>query len=291
MKPPPFKYHAPNTIEEALELMAQLGEEAKLLAGGQSLVPLLNFRLARPKHLIDLNRIPSLAYIQVIDGNLCLGAMTRQRAVERSDTVAKGWPLLHAALPFIGHPQIRNRGTVGGSVAHADPAAELPAVLTALDARFLVRSKSQQRLVAPQEFFVTYFTTTLSPDEMLVEIRIPPQPHGAGWAFQELSRRQGDFALVGVAAVLQLQDGLCSACRIVLAGVGGTPMRASSVEAALQGQKVDHSLISSASRLVVQDIEPPSDVHATSQYRRHVAVVLVERTLKEALSRAQRGNL
>lgn len=289
MKPPPFEYHAPTAVEEALELLSQLGDEAKLLAGGQSLVPLLNFRLARPRHLVDLNAIPQLAYIQVRNGTLCLGAMTRQRAVERSEVVARGWPLLHAAVPFIGHIQIRNRGTVGGSVAHADPAAELPAVLSALDARFLVRSSSQSRLVAPEEFFLTYLTTSLSPEEMLVEIQVPPQPPGAGWAFQELSRRHGDFALVGVAALLQLEEGLCTGCRLFLTGVGGTPTRASSVEAALLGQRVDQGLIASVSPLVAQDIDPPSDVHATAQYRRQVAAVLVERTLKEALSKARGG--
>ncbi len=289
MKPPPFEYHAPVTSEEALELLAQLGDEAKLLAGGQSLVPLLNFRLARPRHLIDLNGISELAYIQVRDGALHLGAMVRQRALERSEIVAEGWPLLHACIPFIGHPQIRNRGTVGGSVAHADPAAELPAVLTALDARFLVRSRSADRLLSPEELFLTYLTTSLSPDEMLVEIRVPPQPRDAGWAFQEVSRRHGDFALVGVAALLQLQEGVCRNCRIVLTGVGGTPVRATSVEGALMGQRVDEPLIASASALVAGDIDPPSDVHATSEYRRRVAAVLVQRTLREALSRAKGG--
>lgn len=285
MKPPPFEYHAPTALGEALELLGELGDEAKLLAGGQSLVPLLNFRLARPRHLVDLNGVGELAYIQVREGTLHLGAMTRQRSLERSAAVAEGWPLLHAAVPYIGHVQIRNRGTVGGSLAHADPAAELPAVLTALDARMVVRSRSSQRVLSPQEFFLSYLTTSLDPEEMLVEVQVPPQPK-VGWAFQELSRRHGDFALVGAAVLVGLEGQVCSLCRIVLLGVGPTPMRAPSVEEALLGQRVSDALIASASSLVKGDIDPPSDVHASSEYRRQVAVVLVERTLKEALRRA-----
>ncbi|HZE74314.1 MAG TPA: xanthine dehydrogenase family protein subunit M, partial [Gemmatimonadales bacterium] len=237
MKPAPFDYHRPDTADEALAILADLGGDAKPLAGGQSLVPAMNFRLARPAVLVDLNRIAPLAYIEESpDGGLLIGAMTRQRAAERSGRVARKAPLLFEALPWIAHPQIRNRGTMGGSLAHADPAAELPAVMVALDARFLLRSRTASRTVPAQDFYTGILTTVLGPDELLTEIRIPPRPARAGSAFIELARRHGDFALVGVAVDLALdQRGACASARIALLSVGDGPVLAAKAMAVLVG--------------------------------------------------------
>ncbi|MBV9282921.1 MAG: FAD binding domain-containing protein, partial [Chloroflexi bacterium] len=203
MKPPPFTYHAPRSLDEALALLARHGDEAKVLAGGQSLIPLLNFRLARPAHLVDVTRIPDLASIQRKGDALVIWAAARQAALERSSEVAMGWPILLEAVRYVGHPQIRNLGTVGGSVAHADPAAELPAVLSLLDARFHVRSARGPRQIAAEDFFLTYFTTALEADELLVEIEAPPVDRGTGHAFVEFARRDGDFALGGAGALMR----------------------------------------------------------------------------------------
>ncbi len=283
MKPPPFEYHAPTALEEALDLLAELGDEAKVLAGGQSLVPLLNFRLARPAHLVDLNRIADLAYVRAWDGGLAIGAMTRQRALERDHAVVERAPLLAQAVPHIGHVQIRNRGTIGGSLAHADPAAELPAVIAALDGQLVVRSSAGERVLGADAFFLTYLTTALQPDELLVEVRVPGLPAGAGTAFLELSRRHGDFALVGVAAALVLAgDGRCRDARLALTGVGASPVRGRTGEAALRGQVPSDRLLREVGRLVAAGLEPDSDLHASAEYRRDVAGVLVERALRAA---------
>jgi aerobic carbon-monoxide dehydrogenase medium subunit len=225
MKPASFDYHRPDTLDEALAILAEAGEDAKPLAGGQSLVPAMNFRLARPAILVDLNRLAPLAHItEDADGGLRIGAMTRQRAAERSAAVASKAPLLHQAMPWIAHPQIRNRGTVGGSLAHADPAAELPAVMAALDARFVLQSRSGGRTVSAQSFFKGLLTTDIAAGELLTEVQIPPMPAGAGTAFLELARRHGDFALVGVAVLVVLdRSGVCAAARIVLLSVGDGP--------------------------------------------------------------------
>ncbi|MGH7856247.1 MAG: FAD binding domain-containing protein, partial [Candidatus Binatia bacterium] len=236
MKPAPFEYHSASSLDEAVALLARLGDEAKIIAGGQSLVPLLALRLARPAHLVDLNRIDALSKIDAADGGLVIGAMVRQRAAERSGLVRERCPLLAAALPRIGHPAIRNRGTVGGSLAHADPAAELPAVALALEAKLVARSARGERILPASEFFVGHFTTALEPDECLVEIRFPAWPDGAGCAFEEASRRDGDFAMVGVAALLRVASGGDVAdARIALIGVGGTAVRAVDAEALLRG--------------------------------------------------------
>ena len=226
MKPPPFEYHAPGSLPEALDLLARLGPDAKVLAGGQSLVPLLNLRLARPAHLVDINNLAELGEIQPLDGGLKIGAMVRQRAAERSDLVRERCPLMAEALPFIGHPQIRNRGTVGGSLAHADPASELPAVAAALDADLVVQSVRGERVLKPEDFFVSFLTTSLEPDELLVELRVPAWPSGAGWAYLEISRRHGDFAMVGVASIVRLAaDGSVAEARLAYTGAGGAPIR------------------------------------------------------------------
>ena len=225
MKPAPFRYLAPRSAEEALSYLAEYGYDAKVLAGGQSLVPTMNFRLAQPAVLVDLNRASELFYVnEVADGTVHLGAMTRQRTVEQSAVVARRVPLLHATMPHIAHVQIRNRGTIGGSLAHADPAAELPAVMVALSAQFRLRSLQGERTVAAEDFYIGLFTTDLQPDEILAEIVVPPPPPRTGWAFQEVARRHGDYALVGAAATVTLAaDGRCSAARLIYFSVGDGP--------------------------------------------------------------------
>lgn len=290
MKPPPFEYFDPASVEEALALLKEHGEEAKVLAGGQSLVPLLNFRLARPRYLIDLNRIPAFSYIREVNGGLAIGAMTRQRAVERSPLVREHCPLLAEAMPLIGHPQIRNRGTIGGSLAHADPAAELPAVVAALRGELVVRGADRQRLLTPEQFFVSYLTTALEPSELLVEVRLPASPPRTGWAFLEVSRRHGDFALVGVAAVLTVDEaGVCTHAALALTGVGPTPVLASRAAQGLVGGGPTAEAFEEAARRVSEALRPDSDLHASAEYRRHVAGVLTRRALARALERAKGG--
>jgi carbon-monoxide dehydrogenase medium subunit len=292
MKPPPFAYFDPRTLDEAVALLNEHGLDAKVLAGGQSLVPLLNMRLARPAVLVDLNRIDGLGYVRETNGAIAIGAMTRQRTAERSPLVREKLPLLHAATTFIAHPQIRNRGTVGGSLAHADPAAELPAVALALEAEFAVAGPNGARTVAAKDFFVTYLTTCLEPAEVVTEVRFPAQPERSGWAFVELSRRHGDFALAGVAATLTLDSGTISDARIALFGVGATALRASAAESMLRGQRPDDALFEEASRAAAEAIEEPlSDIHASAEYRRDLARVLTRRALTDAVARANGATL
>ena len=290
MKPAPFSYYAPTTVDEALAHLATHGYEASALAGGQSFVPAMNFRLAQPSVLVDLNRIPDLAYIRPgDDGGLLIGAMTRQRAVERSPLVAERAPLLHETMPHIAHPPIRNRGTVGGSLAHADPAAELPAVMLALDARFRLRSTKGERWVSVRDFYVGMFMTAKEPEELLVEIALPPMPLGSGWAFREVSRRHGDYALVGVAALVTL-DGLgrCQAACITLLSVGEGPVAAHQAARLLTGQApTPEAIRAAAEAAATQDIDPDGDVHASAAYRRHLARVLTADVLTKAFARAQ----
>ena len=287
MKPPPFEYHDPSSVEEALALLREHGDEAKALAGGQSLVPLLNFRLARPRHLVDLNRIPSLDYIREDDGAVAVGAMTRQRAVERSPLVRERCPLLAEAMPLVGHFQIRNRGTVGGSLAHADPAAELPAVVTALGGALVARRAGGQRVLPAERFFVAYLTTALAPDELLVEARFPAPPPRSGSAFLEVSRRHGDFALVGVAAVVTLDEGgVLTHAALALTGVGPTPVLAEAAAQLLVGDRPTPRAFEAAAREVSGGLRPDADLHASAEYRRHVAGVLARRALARAVERA-----
>jgi CO/xanthine dehydrogenase FAD-binding subunit len=259
----------------------------KPLAGGQSLIPAMNFRLATPSVLVDLNGLNALAYIK--DGDtLRLGAMTRQRTVERSTLVAKHAPLVAETMPFIAHAAIRNRGTIGGSLAHADPAAELPAVMLALDARFAVQSSSGSRMVAARDFFTGLFATAIAPGELLTGIEIPKTAKHTGYAFQEISRRHGDFALVGVAAAVTLDGaGRCVNARIALLSVGDSPMLAEQASAVLKGQVPSADGIKAAADAAAQqDIDPPSDIHASAKYRRQLANVLTRRVLTRAFQRA-----
>ena len=292
MKPPSFEYSAPTTVEEAVALLAEHQGDAKILAGGQSLMPLLNMRLARPGLVVDVNRVAGLDYIREDDGGLIIGALTRQRAIERSEIVQRQQPLLHAATRYIAHPQIRNRGTVGGSLAHADPAAEYPAVAVALDAELRAVGPNGVRSIKASDFFTTYLTTALQPDEMLIEIRLPSVPERTGWSFMEVSRRHGDFAMTGVAATLTLDSGgACSAARIVLFGVAATPLRAREAEDLLIGEAPSDPLFDAAGARARQAVdEPLSDVHAPAKYRKHVAQVLTRRALAEATGRANEAD-
>lgn len=284
MKPPPFAYDAPSELEEALALLGRYGEDAKVLAGGQSLVPLLNFRLARPARLIDVNRVAELGYLRRCDGVLRIGALTRAAALERSRVVGLHWPLLREAVRLSGHPQIRSRGTVGGSVAHADPASELPAVLTALGARFHVRSARGARTLRAEELFLGFLSTALEPDELLVEIEVPPAPPRTGTAIVEHARTHGDFAVGGAAAILTLdQRGGCERVEIVLLAAGPTPRRATAAEASLEGRPPSVENLREAAALAAPEVEAPFD----REFRRALARELAERALTKAAARAK----
>lgn len=291
MKPAPFEYFRPDSVDEALSLLTEHGWEAKLLAGGQSLVPAMNFRLAAPGVLIDLNRIPGLDAIREAEGGLRIGTMVRQHAAEQSADVRRLAPLLAEALPFVAHPQIRNRGTVGGSIAHADPAAELPAVMLALGARLHVAGRNGARTLAADEFFTGLFATALEHDEMLVEIEIPAAAPRSGCAFLEVSRRHGDFGLAGLAASVSLDDGgCCTEARIALLGVGEGPVLAAAAADALRGQSPGADAFAAAAEAARAEIDPPMDIHASSDYRRHLVGVLVSRALPLAFERAGAGS-
>ena len=288
MKPAAFAYHDPQTVDEALEILSQVGDDGKILAGGQSLVPIMNFRLARPSDLVDLNRIAALSYVRVEDGQLRIGAMTRQRHVEHAAAVSEGWPLLTGAIEHIGHVQIRNRGTIGGSLAHADPAAELPAVMSALDAEVVIRGTDGERTLPATDLFLSYYTTALEPTELLAEVRVPALPPRTGWGFHEVSRRHGDFALVCVAALLTLdEDGTIRRARLAFTGAAPTPVRPHAAEEMLVGQEPNEALFREAAESASADLDPHDDIHATADYRRQVGAVLARRALVDAAGRVQ----
>lgn len=288
MKPAAFDYQAPSDLGEVLELLAEGGDDVKLLAGGQSLVPAMNFRLARPSLLIDLNGVPDLSYLHEENGELVIGAMTRQRQVERSPLVERRLPLVHETMPWIAHQQIRNRGTFGGSLAHADPAAELPSVVLALEGRFHLRSRNGDRWVAADDFFQGLFETARQPDEILLEVAIPFQKPGSGWAFEEMARRAGDFAMVGVGVSFELAaGGAIQKARIGLVSVADKPILAPRAAAMLIGEKPSDALFRAAAATCAQEeIDPTDDLHATIDYRRHLTAVLVRRALERAAARA-----
>ena len=304
MKPAPFDYAAPESVEETLALLAEYGADAKLLAGGQSLMPLLNMRLARPAVIIDLNRVAALDYVKATDGEVRIGALVRQRAAERSPVVAQHLPLVSDALQWVGHPQIRNRGTIGGSLAHADPSAELPAVAAILGASFVVAGSDGERTLASEDFFQGYLSTAIGATEVLTEVRFPAMAADQGWAFVEVARRHGDFALVGVAAVVHAADGPRPAgseahagrargplrlrdVRLAFTGVGPTPVRIAEAEAALEGRALDDRVLTDVARLVSDRLEPESDIQASAAYRKHVAGVLARRALTAAALRVR----
>jgi aerobic carbon-monoxide dehydrogenase medium subunit len=286
VKPVDFDLHQPATMDAALALLASLADEARVLAGGQSLVPLLNFRLARPVHVIDIGRLPSLGELRQTPEELVVGAMVRQSRAEGSPAVAAFCPLLAAALPQIAHPPIRARGTIGGSLAHADPAAELPSVAVALDATFVAVSLRGRREIAAADFFLSYLTTALEPDELLVAIRFPAAPPGTGAAFHEVSRRRGDFAMAGAAAQVTLADEVIADARICLSGVAGVPFRCTGSEQALLGTRAEQGALRLAAEAALDLLDPADDLHATASYRRHVAGVLLRRAVAAAFGSA-----
>lgn len=286
MKPAPFQYHDPRTVDEVVSLLGQFGEDAKILAGGQSLVPLMNFRLARPSHLLDINKVSSLDYIREENHHLVFGALARQRTVEFSELVHQKNPLLIEACREIGHPAIRNRGTVCGSLAHADPAAEWPALALVMDATMVVRGPEGERQVPASDFLVSYFTTCLDPQEMVVEVRVPDLPKGAGSCFLEVSRRHGDFALVGAAVWLAADaNGVCTGCGIALAGAAPCAVRARAAERHLKGERLTDSLFGEVASGVPDELDPTSDLHASAAYRCEVAAEIVRRALSIARQR------
>jgi carbon-monoxide dehydrogenase medium subunit/6-hydroxypseudooxynicotine dehydrogenase subunit alpha len=290
VKPPPFEYDDPATLDDALALLAEHGDAAKVLAGGQSLVPLLNFRLARPDRLVDINGVSELDYIRFENGTLRIGAITRHSALERSAEVARRVPLLTEAVRLVGHLQIRNRGTVGGSVAHADPAAELPVAFAALGARFRARSLGGERSFIADEFFRTHLTTALRPEELLSEIEVPVPPAGSGFAFVEFARRHGDFALGGAAVLVGLgAGGRCERAAIALLAAAPTPLRRPETEAWLVGRELDEATARGAAEQCVSGLHPTGDIHGSSEYRRGLAEVIVRRALLKAAERAKGG--
>ena len=282
MKPPRFKYCAAESVEEALAGLDEYGDEAKVLAGGQSLIPLMNMRLARPQVLVDITRIGELSGITA-NGALTIGAMTRQRQVERSPEVRSGAPLLIQALRFVGHPSIRTRGTLGGSAAHADPASEIPAVLRALDADMLIQAPSGERSVPAADFFVATFETALEDNELLTQILIPPAEPNQRTAFVEVARRHGDFALAGVAVAAVVEEGgAIERARICFTNVAEIPYRAHAAEGFLVGRRIDDAAgIREAAELAVAEVLPPSDLHASGEDRRDIAKVVLRRAFAE----------
>lgn len=291
MKPAAFDYFAPETLDEALALLGKHGVAAKLLAGGQSFAPMANFRVLRPDVVIDLNRIASLSYIEERDGAIVIGAMTRHRAIEHSALVKQRCPLLAAAAPNIGHAVIRNRGTLGGSLSHADPAAEWPVTAVALGATMVIRGPKGERLVPAGKFFVSLLTTALAADEILVEVRFPAVPARSGAEFTEVSRRHGDFALVSVGAQVTLSAaGAISDIRLALGGVGPSPFDATALAQRLAGTKPEDPELEQLGKAVAAAMDPTDDLHASSAYRKEVAAVLVVRALRTALSRAKEAS-
>jgi carbon-monoxide dehydrogenase medium subunit len=291
MKPAPFKYIAAQSLDHALSLKAEHGEDARFLAGGQSLVPTLNFRMAQPAVLIDINALDALAGVTRVNGRaLRIGALTRYRTMERSTDIAEAVPLIHEALPHIAHPQIRNRGTLGGNLSHADPASELPAIVVALGGRLRAQSKAGERWIAARDFFVSPLTTSLASDEMLTEIELPAPPPHSGFSFMEVARRRGDFAMAGVALALTVDEtGRCATARGALCGVGDTPVDVSGALAPFCGRADEDGAIKDAAAAVRAAIEPTGNVHASAEYQRHLAGVLIERGLRTAFERARHG--
>ncbi|MEW6476746.1 MAG: xanthine dehydrogenase family protein subunit M [Actinomycetota bacterium] len=286
MKMPAFRYHRPATVEEAVGLLADFGSDAKVLAGGQSLVPLLALRLSHPEHLVDIGRVGGLDSVEDGPAGFTIGAAVRHADVELSPATSRANPLVAAAMPHIGHRAIRNRGTVCGSLAHADPAAELPAVALATEAELLARSSTGERTIPAAEFFLGYLTSALDETEILTAIRFPPWPDRTGWSVQEISRRHGDYALVGLAALLGLgDDGRIQRAALSFFGAGATPVRVRDAEAVLIGEPPDPSAFAEAADVVTKTIDPPGDNHATAAYRAHVAGVLTRRCLAEAATR------
>lgn len=288
MKPPSFDYVVADSVEHALSLLAEGGDDAKVIAGGQSLVPLLNFRMARPSLLIDINHVPGLANIRKTDQAIAIGALTRHAKLITSKTIAQNLPILAEAAAWIAHPQIRTRGTIGGSLAHADAAAELPVVLLALNAYVTARSLRGERTIAIKDLLVSHFVSSILPDELIVEVNVPALPTGTGAAFDEFSRRHGDYAIGGAASIVTVDDeGRCIDARITVLGGGSTAIRCQDAENLLINSTLTDAQFSAAADTAVMGLEPVSTVHGSGPYRQEVIRTLVERTLTRALHRAR----
>jgi CO/xanthine dehydrogenase FAD-binding subunit len=287
MKPAAFDYVVAESIDAAVAALAAADGEAKILAGGQSLVPMLNFRLLRPSILVDINRIPDLAFIEDGSDAIIVGALTRHHGLETSPVIGRHLPVVAEAMRHVAHLAIRNRGTIGGSLSHADPAAELPMLTLLLDAALHVVSPAGPRMIAARDFFLGPLTVDLAPDELLTRIVLPKLPLATGWGFAEVARRSGDFAVAAVAATLTLRDGAIAEARIAMTGVDETAKRASEAEALLAGRTLMPELIDSAVAAVRAEVDPPTDLHASSDYRRHLVGVLAGRALTDACRRAR----
>jgi CO/xanthine dehydrogenase FAD-binding subunit len=288
MKPAPFEYYVPDSVDQALELLQTFGDTAKILAGGQSLVPAMNFRVAQPSVLIDLNRLKSLDYVREDGKYLRIGAMTRERTLEYEPLISTRFPLLAEATPHIAHPQIRNRGTLGGSLANADPAAELPVIMLALQARMKVCSTNKERWVDAQSFFSGMFTTDIAPDEILTEIELSNLPARTGWSFLEVAPRAGDYATIGVAALVTVaEDGKCRDAKLVYLNAGDGPLEAKEAAGLLVGQSIDNDLAGSVAVLAAEkEINPFGNIHASPEFQRHLAKVLTKKALLQSVQRA-----
>ena len=287
MKPATFNYDRAFSLEEALSFRHRYGEDGTVLAGGQSLVPMMNMRLARPTHLIDINRCHELEYSKEQDEQILIGALTRQRSAETSLTIKAHCPLLAEALSYVGHLPIRRRGTIGGSVAHADPSAEIPSVIAALDGKLRIASAAGRREVFADEFFLSYMTTALEPNELLIEIELPKLRTEVGSAYVEFTRRHGDFAIVGIAAALSLNSGRIDRAWLGMAGVGAGPIKPKKAEQALMGNAPSKELFEYVGELATDECDPNSDLRASAQYRRELVKIFVGRALSKSLERAQ----
>ena len=289
MKPPAFDYAVAETVDDATARLAEYGDDAKLIAGGQSLVPMMNFRLVSPAVLIDIRKISPPDAIEEAEGHVRIGALTRHRALETSGLIADRFPVLTAAMKHVAHLAIRNRGTIGGSLCHADPAAELPAIAMLLDARISVARHGSERVIEARDFFEGALWTAVGDDEIVTHIDIPLLPPGTGWGFHEFARRHGDFGLAGAAATVTVSAGRATETRIALLGVGETPVRAHAAEQLLTGGGFEPDKLAAAAAAVRVGIDPTDDLHASADYRRHLAGVLAERALVDAWGRARNG--
>jgi CO/xanthine dehydrogenase FAD-binding subunit len=290
MKPAPFEYERPDTVVQALNALATHGERAKVLAGGQSLIPMLNLRVLKTERLIDIGRLDELRYVKGVGDEIRIGALTTHNAVMNAELVRTACPIIAEAYRQVSHHSVRNRGTIGGSLCHNDPAAEMPLVMNLVGAILLARSTKGEREIAAAEFFTGTFSTVLGAEELLVEIRVPKAPARHGWSFQEISQRKGDFALVAAGAMLTLDAGRCQDVRIGYCNVGLEEFRLAAVEALLQGKAADAALLSQAGDLAMQSVAPAADVHADATYRRDLVRTLTVRVLRQAFDRAGHGS-
>lgn len=288
MKPPVFDYRCADSVEEAIELLARHRGDTKLIAGGQSLIPMLNFRVVRPGLLVDIGKLVELDYLREgPSGALSIGALTRHRTLETSPLVARLYPIIPEVMRHVAHLAIRNRGTIGGSLSHADPAAELPMLTRLLDASIVARSTRGERHIPAQDFFVGALSTALEDDELVVRIDLPPLGEGTSWAFEEFSRRAGDFALAAVGALIEVDSGIVRRARVAMMGVGDTPLRCPGAEHALVGRPLDEETLEAATAAACAPLEPNKDLHASPEFRKHLAAVLCRRVLRRAAERAK----